>query len=607
MEDITLYGNEVLPEVREYMYAEAEMAVSYNLIQDYFFNLMDSFRDETVYYAESDDEGDSEVKVGFFRKIGQMFKKMWRAIIDFIKTVFRKTWEILSKPFSFKMNKANNDASGGGSSSSTTERTKTANVIEKATSEGGAWSSIAELVQLRKTTVAYIKTVRKLSQADVSVQGASPDWLGTKKLDSLADLNTYKKSNYTDKITFLKSLLTYLNQTDEKSEVNKFKKINETINFAKTHNVYGDDVRIHKSIAFKYERIKDNDSIKGAMALVVAGMEAIADVGALGAMVVDTNDECSKPGKDQAALFTECKDLVADFLDMAKKQDCWVTLDNNFKTVLESDIDKYKLYGIPSKYLLSLLPLFMIYSFDKKNIVGEGCLFSDEDFKNTVESISDTSSLQGFNALNFEKYKNLLKGDKMFDTKIFDSAFETVNVKGESSLSSIVNASSESEWDKNTNYEAQIRILRQAYKDVQDLDKDYKAKENNKYQILKEDNPKTSSEALKAIITGASACLKAVTRNALTSVNIGVRLDNACTAQPHIWFSLIACNTIRIVWDQVCYAKGIMEENLANNNDLIEDMKNNKVKVEDFKDELNVAIKEFDVQMNKDLKGKYKN
>ena len=452
MEDITLYGNEVLPEVREYMYAEAEMAVSYNLIQDYFFNLMDSFRDETVYYAESDDEGDSKVRIGFFRKIGQMFKKMWRAVIDFIKTVFRKTWEILSKPFSFKMNKANNDSSGGGSSSTTTERTKTANVIEKATSEGGAWSSIAELVQLRKSTVAYIKTVRKLSQADVSVQGASPNWLGTKKLDSLADLNTYKKSNYTDKIAFLKSLLTYLNQTDEKSEVNKFKKINETINFAKTHNVYGDDVRIHKSIAFKYERIKDNDSIKGAMALVVAGMEAIADVGALGAMVVDTNDECSKPGKDQAALFTECKDLVADFLDMAKGQDCWKTLDNNFKTVLEADIDKYKLYGIPSKYLLSLLPLFMIYSFDKKNIVGEGCLFSDEDFKNTVESISDTSSLQGFNALNFEKYKNLLKGDKMFDTKIFDSAFETVNVKGESSLSSIVNASSESEWDKNTNY-----------------------------------------------------------------------------------------------------------------------------------------------------------
>ena len=56
MEDITLYGNEVLPEVREYMYAEAEMTVSYNLIQDYFFNLMDSFRDENIYYAEADDE-----------------------------------------------------------------------------------------------------------------------------------------------------------------------------------------------------------------------------------------------------------------------------------------------------------------------------------------------------------------------------------------------------------------------------------------------------------------------------------------------------------------------------------------------------------------------
>lgn len=606
MEDITLYGNEVLPEVREYMYAEAEMTVSYNLIQDYFFNLMDSFRDETVYYAESDDEGDSEVKVGFFRKIGQMFKKMWRAIIDFIKTVFRKTWEILSKPFSFKMNKANNDASGGGSSSTTTERTKTANVIEKATSEGGAWNSIAELVQLRKSTVAYIKTVRKLSQADVSVQGASPDWLGTKKLDNLADLNAYKKSNYTDKITFLKNLLTYLNQTDEKSEINKFKKVNETINFAKTHNVYGDDVRIHKSITFKYERIKDNDSIKGAMALVVAGMEVIKNIAALSEEVIDKNEECSKPGKDQAAIFTECKNLIADFLDMAKKQDCWNDMDATFKTVLEAEIDKYKLYGIPSKYLLSLLPLFMIYSFDKKNIVGEGCLYSDDDFKNNVESIGDTANVQGFNALNFEKYKNLLKGDKMFDTKIFDSAFEVINVKGESSLSSIVNASSESEWVKGTDYEKQVRLLRDAYKDVQEIDKDYKAKEKNKYQLLKEDNPKTSSEALKAIITGASACLKAVTRNALTSVGIGIRLDNACTAQPHIWFSLIACNTIRIVWDQVCYAKGIMEENLTNNNDLIEDMKKNKNKVEDFRDELNVDIKDFDLKMNKDLKGKYK-
>lgn len=606
MEDITLYGNEVLPEVREYMYAEAEMAVSYNLIQDYFFNLMDSFRDETVYYAESDDEGDSEVKIGFFRKIGQMFKKMWRAVIDFIKTVFRKTWEILSKPFSFKMNKANNDSSGGGSSSTTTERTKTANVIEKATSEGGAWSSIAELVQLRKSTVAYIKTVRKLSQADVSVQGASPNWLGTKKLDSLADLNTYKKSNYTDKIAFLKSLLTYLNQTDEKSEINKFKKVNETINFAKTHNVYGDDVRIHKSITFKYERIKDNDSIKGAMALVVAGMEAIADIGALSEHVIKTAEECSKPGKDQAAIFTECKDLVADFLDMTKNQDCWNAIDTTFKTVLEAEIDNYKLYGIPSKYLLSLLPLFMIYSFDKKNIVGEGCLFTDDDFKNNVESIGDTANVQGFNALNFEKYKNLLKGDKMFDTKIFDSAFEVINVKGESSLSSIVNASSESEWVKGTDYEKQVRLLRDAYKDVQEIDKDYKAKEKNKYQLLKEDNPKTSSEALKAIITGASACLKAVTRNALTSVGIGIRLDNACTAQPHIWFSLIACNTIRIVWDQVCYAKGIMEDNLANNEALIEDMKKNKNKVEDFRDELNVDIKDFDLKMNKDLKGKYK-
>ena len=97
-----------------------------------------------------------------------------------------------------------------------------------------------------------------------------------------------------------------------------------------------------------------------------------------------------------------------------------------------------------------------------------------------------------------------------------------------------------------------------------------------------------------------------MTRNALTSVGIGIRLDNACTAQPHIWFSLVACNTIRIVWDQVCYAKGIMEENLANNNDLIEDMKKNKNKVEDFKDELNVDIKDFDLKMNKDLKGKYK-
>ena len=49
-----------------------------------------------------------------------------------------------------------------------------------------------------------------------------------------------------------------------------------------------------------------------------------------------------------------------------------------------------------------------------------------------------------------------------------------------------------------------------------------------------------------------------------------------------------------------------MEENLTNNNDLIEDMKKNKNKVEDFRDELNVDIKDFDLKMNKDLKGKYK-
>ncbi len=75
MEDITLYGNEVLPEA-EYMYAEAEMTVSYNLIQDYFFNLMDSFRDETIYYGEADDDG--EVKTDFC-KDRQMFVKMWKA------------------------------------------------------------------------------------------------------------------------------------------------------------------------------------------------------------------------------------------------------------------------------------------------------------------------------------------------------------------------------------------------------------------------------------------------------------------------------------------------------------------------------------------------
>jgi len=159
MEDITLYGNEVLPEVREYMYAEAEMTVSYNLIQDYFFNLMDSFRDENIYYAEADDEGESEVKVGFFKRIGMFFKKMYDAIIKFIKNVARKTWEILSKPFSFKMNKANNAPGGGGSGSSTpTQRTEGNTNVDSNISNMSDFSSFKELGILRTNLVKYLNS-----------------------------------------------------------------------------------------------------------------------------------------------------------------------------------------------------------------------------------------------------------------------------------------------------------------------------------------------------------------------------------------------------------------------------------------------------------------
>ena len=204
MDNIILYDGIYQAEVDEFRYAEAELIVASNYIDNLFFDLVRGFNEDILMYSEADDEGGA--KQGFFKRIWAMFKKFWKAIIDFIKNVCRRTLEILGKPFGFKMNKANNSAGGGsgGGSSERTEASKSNSPIDK----GNGWTVLKELGQLLNSTVVYIKTPHDISREKIStVDGVQlPSIYNQSSIDSYDAFERYLGDNKTSG-TGLKNIL----------------------------------------------------------------------------------------------------------------------------------------------------------------------------------------------------------------------------------------------------------------------------------------------------------------------------------------------------------------------------------------------------------------
>lgn len=606
MEDITLYGNEVLPEVREYMYAEAEMTVSYNLIQDYFFNLMDSFRDETIYYGEADDDG--EVKTGFFAKIGQMFVKMWKAIINFIKTVFRKTWEILSKPFSFKMNRANN-ASGGGGSSTPTERTaggggaeETANRITTTD-----FRQYKEIANLRRNLVSYLGKMSTVEKDKLLATFA------IMKDDSVKNISLTKidgKGTYADHIANMEAIKNNLlenfkliYQYDELKDTDAIKNVATT----PAMNLVYKEVPKHSLINVKYEKPKEDEDIfkKGVASLF--GIQMIAKkIMSCTSSVTDTTKTIQNK-KTEASIAAEIKKLINTILAINMN-------DTGTHTGLITDKDNdIKVFGDYNIIQLSkAVNIVYIYAF------GEDALkLLKKDPIGIIQAKLSTNTVIKPEA--YETNKGIFL-KKMVNVNIADKILETVQIKADGnqpeSLTSILNKEFKAaEGNKPaTSYDALRTQLLNALDTFKDLRENNEKKDNDgktEYDKITDENEAVkASDMWKGIVTNAAKIIKNVASSAPEMARTITRIDTAIVIHKHLYNTILSVSVTANLWDVYCHMYKVAKDNLENNKELIKDITGDDNATKEHKaikeklSALDTEVADLRLQLQKELKGK---
>lgn len=609
MEDITLYGNEVLPEVREYMYAEAEMTVSYNLIQDYFFNLMDSFRDETIYYGEADDDG--EVKTGFFAKIGQMFVKMWKAIINFIKTVFRKTWEILSKPFSFKMNRANNSSAGGGGgggSSTPTERTAGGGGAEETANKINTtdFRQYQEIASLRRNLVSYLS---KLSTVEKDKLLATFAIMKDDSVKNISLTKIDKKGIYADHIANMEAIKKNLIENfkliyayDELRDTDAIKNVAD----APAMNVFYKEVPKHSLINVKYEKPKEDTEVVRKGIASIFGIQMIAKkiIECTSKVTDKTNTIQKKTAEDSIAK--DIKSLINGILSLDMKDTGNHT---GLITDRENDIKVFGDYNIIE--LSKAVHIIYVYAFGEealkllKDPIGE---IQAKLNKNTVIKPEAYDTNKGI----------FLK--KMVNVNIADKILETVQIKADGnqpeSLTSILNKKFREAGGKNqaTTYDALRDQLLKALDTFKDLRENNEKKDNDgktEYdKITNENKAVKASDMWKGIVTNAAKIIKNVASSAPEMARTITRIDTAIVIHKHLYNTILSVSVTANLWDVYSHMYKVAKDNLENNKDLIKDITGSDDATKEHKaikeklSALDTEVADLKVQLQKELKGK---
>lgn len=582
MDNLILYDGLYQAEVDEFAYAEAELVVASNYIDNLFFDLVRGFNDDTVLYGEADD--DSGAKQGFFKRIWAMFKKFWKAIIDFIKNVCRKVLEILAKPFGFKMNKANNSGgagSGGGSSSRSDAPSSNTNV---GTGDSSSWNSLKELTTLMNTTIAYIKTPKSVSKDDVSKEGILDTNLIKDSLNSKTSLAVYKANNITDNMSRLVTLAKKLNLFDNKDVLDSLDSSSSNKTGADLDKVLK-EARAHKNMNFKFEIAKPSDGqdqaehIKRLIAYMDAAYRIVKNVMGCSGNIAAAMADIEKAKNDTEALSL-CKDIYDTIIRNAKKN----TFQQIHGEVIAHINDEDKLFGMKAKEAVALSPVYYLYSFGKTNLHG---LINEKDFLTDIDSIPAVKNSSDFKAEAYDANMNLLKGE-MLEKNVASIGLATVEIKPGYKINSMKFLGDKGSASSNSNGILSDRafngtmkfediaksVLRENLKDMTQMKEEYELDDAKKNTLkdLKDAKHVSSNSVIQGLVTNASAILKSTVKNMTEITNLTVRVDNACVSTPYIFQSVHIANAMLIYWDKLCYAKDFILKELENNKALRDDL-----------------------------------
>ena len=581
MDNLILYDGLYQAEVDEFAYAEAELVVASNYIDNLFFDLVRGFNDDAVLYGESDDDG---AKQGFFKRIWTMFKKFWKAIIDFIKNVCRKVLEILAKPFGFKMNKANNSGgagSGGGSSTRSDAPSSNSNV---GTGDSSSWNSLKELTTLMNTTIAYIKTPKSVSKEDVSKEGILDTNLIKDSLNSKTSLAVYKANNITDNMSRLVTLAKKLNLFDNKDILDSLDSSSSNKTGADLDKVLK-EARAHKNMNFKFEIAKPSDGnnpdehIKRLIAYMDAAYRIVKNVMGCSGNVAAAMADIEKAKNDTEALSL-CKDIYDTIIRNAKTN----TFQQIHGEVIAHINDEDKLFGMKAKEAVALSPVYYLYSFGKTNLHG---LINEKDFLANIDSIPAVKNSSDFKAEAYDANMNLLKGE-MLEKNVASIGLATVEIKPGYKINSMKFLGDKGSASSNANGIISDRafngtmkfediaksVLRENLKDMTQMKEEYELDDAKKNTLkdLKDAKHVSSNSVIQGLVTNASAILKSTVKNMTEITNLTVRVDNACVSTPYIFQSVHIANAMLIYWDKLCYAKDFILKELDNNKALKDDL-----------------------------------
>ena len=611
MDNLILYDGLYQAEVDEFAYAEAELVVASNYIDNLFFDLVRGFNDDAVLYGESDDDG---AKQGFFKRIWAMFKKFWKAIIDFIKNVCRKVLEILAKPFGFKMNKANNSGgagSGGGSSSRTDAPSSNTNV---GTGDSSSWNSLKELTTLMNTTIAYIKTPKSVSKDDVSKEGILDANLIKDSINSKVSLSTYKNNNIKNNMDALKTLAKKLNLFDNKDVLDSLDNTSSNKAGADLDKVLK-DARAHKNMNFKFEIAKPSDGqdqaehIKRLVAYMDAAYRIVKNVMICSGNVAAAMEDIEKKKNDTEALDI-CKDLYNNIINNAKSS----MFQQIHGDVIGKINDEDKLFGMKVKDAVALSPVYYLYSFGKTNLHG---LKNEKDFLADIDSIPAVKNSSDFKAEAYDTNMNLLKGE-MLEKNIASVGLVTIEIKPGYKINNMrflgekggagsnpTGVISDRGFNGTMKFEEiSKKVLRENLKDMIQMKEEYELDDakKNSYKDLKDAKHVSSNSVIQGLISNASAILKSTVKNMADITNLTVRVDNACVSTPYIFQSVHIANAMLIYWDKLCYAKDFILKELENNKALRDDLGD---EVEKEKSELLQDFKSLGNELSNIFRQKY--
>ena len=601
MDNLILYDGLYQAEVNEFAYAEAELTVSHHNIENMFYDILDAIR-EPAYrlYGEADDSDDDAPKQSIFRKIGSMFKKFWRAIIDFIKKVFKKVLEILAKPFGFKMKKSENDSTAGSGGGSTTRTASPADTkIEKVGSSG--YTALQELTEFRKVVTSYIKTHHNIEKSELLKEGYivsnnTTEKISLDRLETLADVKSYM-DEMEDDMDIIVDFFDKLANFDEKSSLEDLSKIQADVTGLL------EEARIHKALSFKFEVAGKEAEVKKAVANVSAASVTLSNIITASRQVANLADELEKNKYNDTELASKLSSTMQTIMSNS-------IYDKIDSTVTGYIDDTCKVYGFPAKTAVGIAPVCFASSFGKTAI---GNIIKEEEFAKLAEAIPEVKAYNDFKVENYSGNAEKIRG-KILDDNFMKDAAKIVDIKPGYKLADIrLNLTGVSTFTKG--YKAKQNIL---YKDIvldvlrtsinhlTKIETEYNSnddkKVNNRFKSIKDGTTSSSSATVKDMITGASQCLKSAIAQIAPLTNYTTRLDSVCVSAPYIYESIHIGNTMCILWDRVCYYKDFLEKQLKDNDKLNEDLGDDKAKIEAS---LKQLFKTFDTLMSGSLKEKY--